>query len=361
MGLKETLNSVAEQIRVQQQWMTTEQATINVSIHPFIRALGYDTNNLAEVRPEFTADAKSSGSERVDYAIIRDGTPIVFIEAKAANIVLNENHWKQLHHYFNAEEVRFGVLTNGLEFRFYTDLKKRNIMDNEPFLTIDMLKLDEQLVKELEPFTRTGFDADRIIAGAKIQRIVHLLQQEMARPSSGFVKHVAGQVFSGNVNARIVQEYVPLVKAAWKRLIEHRSVSHKRHQDFSDSFCNPFEPGQDAKTIDDEITTMPHDSVSIPVYAHYEGEDFTAEFIVKHGYKKRNDKVISHNGSFHSVSGLAKQLKTRIHKRLNVKKAAETAGWTEFWYYRDAKRKIGPIDDFRKDPALVDRYLRNKK
>ncbi len=83
MGLIEEFDAIAKQISQQQQWMTTEQATINVAIHPFIRVLGYDTNNLAEVRPEYTADAKSSGSERVDYAIMRDGAPIIFIEAKA--------------------------------------------------------------------------------------------------------------------------------------------------------------------------------------------------------------------------------------------------------------------------------------
>lgn len=356
MDLKEKLISIAEQIRVQQQWMTTEQATINVSIHPFIRALGYDTNNLAEVRPEFTADAKSSGSERVDYAIIRDGAPIFFIEAKAANVVLNENHWKQLHHYYNAEEVRFGVLTNGLEFQFFTDLKKRNIMDNRPFLTIDMLSLDEQLVKELEPFTRTGYDAARIIANAKTQRIVQLLKDEMVRPSAGIVKYFAGQVHSGNVNAKIVQEFTPLVKAAWKRFIEFESGSHLQYYDSSDSINTPPAPVHDAKAKQGATVSISHESDMIPVYAHYEGEDFTANFVVKHGYKKRSDNVISYNGSWHSVSALAKELKTKIHNRLNLKKVAETNGWTDFWYYKDAKTKEGPIDDFRKNPELVDRY-----
>ena len=170
----------------------------------------------------------------------------------------------------------------------------------------------------------------------------------MERPSSGIVKHLAAQVYSGNINSRIIQEFTPLVKAAWNRYIKQ------------EPFNTPAFPQQDTDTAEEAEVSISQDSVRIPVYAHYEGEVFTASFIVKHGYKKRNDKVISYDGKLHSVSGLAKKLKTRIHKKLNVTKAAETAGWTEFWYYKDAQRKEGPIDDFRKYPALVDQYLHNK-
>lgn len=363
MTLIDKLNKISEQIRSQQQWMTTEQATINVAIQPFIRALGYDTNNLAEVRPEYTADAKSSGKESVDYAIMLDGQPVIFIEAKAANVALNENHWKQLHHYFNAKDVQFGILTNGIEYRFYTDLKKQNIMDNEPFFAIDMLKIDEQLDKELVPFTRTGFDAQRIIANAKIQRIVLLLQQELDHPSEGTVKHFAGLVYSGYVNARVIQEYTPLVKAALNRFVEQGKQeigSYQPHSSLSELNSAHLSP-EVKEGISQKVDGLKLDHVHIPVYANYEGEYIEAQFKVKHGYKKRNDKVILYEGAWDSVSGWAKKLKIRIHQKLNMTKSAETAGWTEFWYYIDAKRKVGPVDDFRKDPALVDQYLRQSK
>lgn len=361
MSLFDSLSRIAEQIQQQRQLMRNEEATLQVSIRPFIEALGYSTRNLAEVAPQYTADPRPSGTDRVDYAILRESKPVILVEAKAAIASLTENNWKQLHDYFNAEEVRFGILTNGIEYRFYTDLSKRNIMDKQPFLAIDMLKLDEQLVTELEPFTRAGFDAERIIASAKIQRIVHLLQQEMVRPSDGLVRHFAGQMYSGNVNARIVQEFTPLVIAAWSRFVEQSIVSRHHYYSSSDSISTAPSLGHETKIIEDVVTTISSDCIHIPVYAHYEGEDLTARFIVKHGYKKRNDKVISYNGTLHSVSGLAKELKSSIHRKLNMKKAAETAGWTEFWYYKDAKTKAGPIDDFRKDPQLVDRYLRKQR
>ncbi len=362
MSLYDALSQIAEQVRNQHHLMNNdEDATILVSIQPFIRALGYNTENLMEVRPQYSADAKTSGGERVDYAIMREGKPIIFIEAKAANLTLNDNYWKQLHHYFNAEDVRFGILTNGIEYRFYTDLKKRNIMDKEPFLVLDILNLDERLVKELEPFTRLNFIANRIIASAKIQRIVHLLQQEMDSPSDGIVKHFAGQVYSGNLSARIIQEFTPLVKAALNRFVEQSIVSNHHHSNSSESISTSLSIRDDANGNNHADKPIAREHVLIPVYAHYEGEDITAQFKVKHNYKKRNAKVILYEGSWHSVSGLAKELKKRIHRKLGIEKSAETAGWTKFWYYEDAIRQTGPLDDFRKKPKLVDEYLRKRK
>lgn len=361
MSLYDDLNKIAEQVRNQRHLMNNEDATILVSIQPFIRALGYNTENLMEVRPQYSADAKTSGGERVDYAIMREGKPIIFIEAKAANLILNDNYWKQLHHYFNAEDVRIGILTNGIEYRFYTDLKKRNIMDKEPFFVLDILNLDKRLVKELEPFTKKGFDAERILASAKIQRIVYLLHQEMDSPSDGIVKHFAGQVYLGNVNARIIQEFMPLVRAAFNRFVEQKSGINRHQKDSPESISTPMSVHDDANGSEHADEPIAREYVLIPVYAHYEGEDITAQFKVKRGYKQRGDKVILYEGVWESVSRWAQELKNRIHRKLNIKKSAETAGWTNFWYYKDAKRKEGILDDFRKKPELVDRYLRNRQ
>jgi len=171
--------------------MISEEATKQVSIRPFIEALGYDTSNLDEVEPEYVADARSRGGERVDYAIKRGGKPVVLIETKSASTVLIENHWKQLHSCFNADEVRFGILSNGITYQFYTDLKKRNIMDREPFLVIDMLNLNERLAEELDGFTKSNFDPARILSNAQKLAVLQLLSNELKQPSEDFMMHFA--------------------------------------------------------------------------------------------------------------------------------------------------------------------------
>jgi len=128
MSLFEDLSKISERIQRQRKKMEhNEDATKLVSVQPFIRALGYDTQNLGEVFPEFKADAKISGGERVDYAILSEDKPIIFIEAKAVNILLNESNWKQLYNYFNAKEVRLGILTNGIMYRFYAEIGRAHV------------------------------------------------------------------------------------------------------------------------------------------------------------------------------------------------------------------------------------------
>lgn len=344
MSLYAKLNKIAEQVKEQRHLINNEGETILVSVQPFIHALGYNTSSLRDVRSEYGADAKSSGGEKVDFAILRDDKPVMFIEAKAANLTLNENHWKQLHHYFNAEDVRFGILTNGIEYRFYTDLKKRNIMDNEPFLVLDILNLDKQSVKELEPFTKKAFDTERILANAKIQRIVHLLQEEMNSPSDGIVKHFGGRIYSGNVNARIIQDLRPLVRAAFNRIKRPLPLHEEQPR-------NTPLPKSDPAI--DEYTTGPQtDSVvEVPVFATYRGTQLSSTLLIV------RDKVahskIRFNGSDYWVSKGALVAINTVNPELKN----QPNGWN-FWELRDPtgnqERHIGEL---RTDKGLLRRVL----
>ena len=217
MSLMDELRTISERVAHQRSLMKTEAATKNGSVEPFIHALGYDTSNLAEVEPEYTADAKTSGSEKVDYAIKQAGKPVIFIEAKSADKVLSENHWKQLYNYYGAGDVRFGILTNGVEYRFYADLKKLNIMDKQPFLTIDMLNLDEKLVNELEGFTKSGFDPERILQSAYGLSVQKLLEKEYQNPSPEFVRYFAKQVL-GSARQADIDKFRQAVGRAFSNL-----------------------------------------------------------------------------------------------------------------------------------------------
>jgi len=104
-----------------------------------------------EVIPEFVCDIGTKKGEKVDYMIMKDGEPILVIECK---------HWKenadahnsQLHRYYHVSKARFGILTNGIIYNFYTDLEKPNIMDEKPFLTINLDDLKDSSIKVLEKY-----------------------------------------------------------------------------------------------------------------------------------------------------------------------------------------------------------------
>lgn len=117
--------------------------------------------NPQEFVPEFTADVGIKKGEKVDYAIMQDGNPVILIECKSITEDLSR-HDSQLFRYFGTTSAKFAILTNGVYYRFYTDLDDRNKMDSDPFLTINILDLRENQVPELKKFCKSVFDIDAI-------------------------------------------------------------------------------------------------------------------------------------------------------------------------------------------------------
>lgn len=56
---------------------------------------------------------------KVDYALILDGTPVAFLEAKGADTALTDDHEDQLSSYMTNKNVTYGVLTNAKQYRFF--------------------------------------------------------------------------------------------------------------------------------------------------------------------------------------------------------------------------------------------------
>jgi len=80
-----------------------------------------EEQKLLKFSPEYVADVGIKKGEKVDYAILLDKKPIILIEAKSVNEEL-VRHSSQLFRYFSATTAKFGILTNGLKYWFYTDL-----------------------------------------------------------------------------------------------------------------------------------------------------------------------------------------------------------------------------------------------
>ena len=152
MDLGDRLRELAMRAPAQVPIIKTEEATKNALIMPFIAALGFNVFDPLEVTPELDADVGVKKGEKVDYAILRDGKPIMLFECKSCTANLDEVHASQLFRYFAVTPVRVGVLTNGLVYRFFSDLEAPNKMDAKPFLEVSLLSLDEAAISELKKF-----------------------------------------------------------------------------------------------------------------------------------------------------------------------------------------------------------------
>ena len=204
----------------------TEEATKNALVMPFINLLGYNVFNPAEVTPEFTADHGTKKGEKVDYAIFKDGCPIILIECKTIDSDLDKEHASQLFRYFNVCEAKVGILTNGIIYKFFSDLEATNKMDDKPFLEINLLDIKEPLIEELKRFKKEAFNIDELTTVAielkHTKEIKQILLTEMVSPSEDFVKFFANKVYNGKITLNVRQSFVDITKNAFNQFINER-------------------------------------------------------------------------------------------------------------------------------------------
>lgn len=166
MDFIDQLKALAGKVPALCDILQTEEATKNALVMPFIRLLGYDIFDPLEVVPEFIADVGIKKGEKVDYAIKKDGKIIMLFECKHCGADLSIKHASQLFRYFSVTEARVGVLTNGVVYRFFTDLEAPNKMDDKPFLEVNMLDLNDAVVAELKKLSKPAFNIDALMTAA---------------------------------------------------------------------------------------------------------------------------------------------------------------------------------------------------
>src|SRR4051812_35335022 len=143
--MKDTIAAYAKRVReLADHVRGNEQATKQSLIGPLLTILGYDLTDPRECVPEYRADfGKDRSVKPIDWAFIQGGRPIFFVEAKEVGKKLS-GYDEQLADYFaKAPEAKLGILTNGVHWRFFTDVVNQNVMDKEPFETWDVLADDE--------------------------------------------------------------------------------------------------------------------------------------------------------------------------------------------------------------------------
>lgn len=222
MDFKDTIKQVAERVAKLKDNLQTEEATKNALIMPFIQALGYDVFNPFEVIPEYTCDIGTKKGEKIDYAILKDNNPVILIECKHWAENLN-SHDNQLLRYYHVSCARFGILTNGIEYRFYTDLEVANKMDEKPFLVLNMLDLRDNQIEEVKQFHKSYFDVDSIVNAASelkyMKGLKDLIISEMEKPSEVLVRLFAKQVYPGVVTAKVLEQFTDLTKRSFSQVV----------------------------------------------------------------------------------------------------------------------------------------------
>lgn len=224
MSLYEDLEKLAFRISTLKDSVLTEEATKHSFVMPFFQLLGYDIFDPMVVVPEFTADVGLKKGEKVDYAIMHEGKPVIIVEAKKHTECLDK-YSSQLFRYFGTTDAKFALLTNGIEYRFYSDMNKENRLDESPFLIINLEELKKRDVKSLERFTKSDLNIESILDMATKQRhileVKSLFEKLANEPNDDFIKFFASSILphGSRLTGNIIDEFRGYVKSALSEII----------------------------------------------------------------------------------------------------------------------------------------------
>lgn len=268
MDFKDQLKQLGERVAKMKDQILTEEATKTALIMPFINTLGYDVFNPYEVSPEFVADIGIKKGEKVDYAILQSGKPIILIECKHWSSDLNP-HNSQLFRYFHTTEAKFGILTNGICYRFYTDLVQPNKMDEKPFFEFNVDQLKDIQIDKLKEFHKSYFNIESINNSASelkyMNEIRGIIVNELTEPSDEFVRHFAKSVYPSVITSKVLEQFRNLVK---------RSFSSYINDSISDRLNHALATTEDAGAIPDPSVEPIAKIITTP-------EEMEAYFIVR--------------------------------------------------------------------------------
>jgi hypothetical protein len=227
MDLIDQLKGLATRINTTKSLIQTEEATKNAMVMPFIQILGYNVFDPTEVTPELIADIGTKKGEKVDYAILLGGQPIMLFECKKCGGDLSINHASQLFRYFHVTSARFGVLTNGLVYKFFTDLEQPNKMDGTAFFEFDILNFKERDVEELKKFAKSAFNVDTILTTASDLKYTRVIQERLdswvTDPPEEFVRTLSSDLLVGRrFTPALKDQFTQITKRAFEQLLNER-------------------------------------------------------------------------------------------------------------------------------------------
>lgn len=268
MDFSDGLKVLAEKINKYKDQINTEEATKTAFIMPFFDLLGYDTRNPLEFTPEFIADVGTKKGEKVDYAILLDNQPMILIEAKWCNEPLDK-HDHQLLRYFSVTKARIGILTNGIIYKFYTDLEEPNKMDSKPFFEINLLNIKDTEINELKKFGKSNFELNNILSTAEELKYANAIKKVVLgvldSPDDDFVSYILNSVYDGKKTQQTKDKFRKIIKDSMADVINDivRSKlenallpkSEKSEPSIADEVptTNNDEPKSDIVTTEEEL------------------------------------------------------------------------------------------------------------
>lgn len=214
---------------------TNEAQTRMYLIEPLLEILGYSRIDERDMLTEINAGWGKKNDKADLGLIIKGKEPEIIIECKKLGKKLTDKEASQLNNYFiNTKSSKIGVLTNGLEWRFYTtnEIEKEAKLYQIPFLTIDFSEIDDSKIEQFAQFHKNGTNIKEIVEEAQdfffLQGFNDALTAELLNPSDDFVKAVFSRMAGKRLNDNLKEKLRALINStsiqqALPKLIEEES------------------------------------------------------------------------------------------------------------------------------------------
>ncbi len=283
MEFTNNIKQFSEKITKLKEHILTEESTKTSLIMPFFQqVLGYDVFNPQEFVPEYTSSFGVKKDARIDFAILRDGKPTILVEAKNISENIGKLYDSQLAMYLNASKAKFGILTNGIIYKFYTDLEEPNKMDHTPFLEIDLLNLRDSDITELRKFYKDQFNEENISSTASelkySKEVKKYFATQLETPSDDFVRLILSSgVYAGQKNQTVIEKFKTIIKKSlndYMNELMNEKIMAALKKNSSDAETETSDQNAESATREIEIETTIEE-----VEAFYIVKSILSEFV----------------------------------------------------------------------------------
>ncbi len=341
--LADEVAKVAERVRKATKGKLNEQNTKASMIEPVLRALGWDTEDVDEVVREFRHRPKDPP---VDYGLLVNREPKLFVEAKAHGENLGDQRWaNQIMGYASVAGVEWIVLTNGDEYRIYNALAKVHV-EKKLFRECRLSQDPARAVETLALLAKDQLDENRIDVLWK----AHFVDRQ--------VREALSELFDGEHDMAIVNAVqrrtrdldADEVRASLRRCKAHfefpqstveelaRSAKRAKKSAPAATSTERKQPVFNNVTLKDLIDAGVI-RAPLPLFKRFKGRDFEARI-------EPDGSVTFRGKRYDTLSAAGSEARATVIGPRADGSLPATNGWS-FWMYRAADGSEQEIDHAR--------------
>ena len=352
--LDHALATVRDRIAKYQRQGIGEQDTKAALIVPILRALGWDVEDLEDVKLEYR---RRPSDNPVDYALFLLRTPRLFIEAKSLGAHLDDGKWAaQILAYATVAGVEWVALTDGNEWRIYNSHAPVPV-EQKLFRVVRVGDPDSNAIGTLRLLAKTQMADHLIDAFWKSDFVDRQIRDGLVRlfgpePDPALVRLIRGkapalspaEVRASLGRLRTTFDFPVVASQTIERPTSEPSLRPVR--------VPSSRPSQAGEKATRQGTPWRHVTLGHLIEAGL----VTIPFRLEHRYRgvelaariEGSDRIVFNGSTYDSLSTAGGVARNSVAGPFPGRDIPQTNGWT-FWQCRRADGMVVALDDLRRE------------